>query len=156
MRNNISEEAILDNKIKLQKLEELIRFADRLFKENPQRNLDEFNHKQAVLFLIFGAVNNYVEAIYTLCRNSYPDASIVLIRSLLEVFINTRYILDTNSNKRLILFHLADAQSRATFSSEMLDFTKRYPNFGSRDNQLTNRDFLQKQLDTAQDEISNL
>ena len=79
-----------------------------------------------------------------------------MIRSLLEVFINTRYILDTNSNKRLILFHLADAQSRATFSSEMLDFTKRYPNFGSRDNQLTNRDFLQKQLDTAQDEISNL
>lgn len=154
MRNNISEETIRNNKIKLQKLEELIRFADGLLQKNPQRDLNDFNHKQSILFLTFGAVNNYTEAMLTLCRNSYPDAAIVLLRSLLEVFINIRYILDTNSDKRLILFHLEDARSRINFSTEMISFIKRYPNFISKENPLTDETFLNQEINKANEDIA--
>ena len=64
--------------------------------------LDSLSLKQELLYFNFIAVNNYSEAIYILCKDMRPYPAIVILRSIVEAFINTAYILTHNSDKRAI------------------------------------------------------
>ncbi len=133
---NEEEKKLLDN------LRQIIEFG-RQQMEGRVHNLQEAAPKQNALFMTFGVVHNYTEAIYTLCRNIRPQPAIVLLRSIFEAWVNTFYLLSTASKKRLVLFTMDDALNKITVANELLDFIKRYPLREGKDS-FTTRSDLEK------------
>lgn len=92
-------------------------------------NIDTLSLKQFLLYLNFAAVNSYSEAIYKLCLDMRPFAAIVILRSIVEAFINSGYILIHNSDKRVILFSMEDSYYRKGLSNEMITFLGKHSQF---------------------------
>lgn len=111
--------------------------------------------KESYLLTVFGAVNNYSEAIYVLCKDSRPQAAQVLLRPLVEAFINTFYLLSTRSGKRLALFAAEAAREKTRVANSMLDFLKRYPQWKNKSKLTTKKD-LSLLIKQNQQEITNI
>ncbi|HSW88909.1 MAG TPA: DUF5677 domain-containing protein [Candidatus Saccharimonadales bacterium] len=119
------------NKNKLILLAEMIDTgANEFTKEIKLTNL---TLKNTLLYLNFAAVNNYSEGIYTLCADLRPFPAIVILRSVVEAFINTGYILTHNSDKRAVLFSMEDCYYKKGLVNEVLVFLGKYPNFEKDD-----------------------
>lgn len=103
--------------------------------------LTELSLKQQLLYLNFAAVNNYSEGIYKLCADLRPFPAIVVLRSIVEAFINTGYILTHNSDKRAILFTMEDSYYRNGLVKEIIVFLNKHPKFETSD---FNRTLLKK------------
>lgn len=106
-------------------------------------DLEKSTEKQKILFKTFGAVNNYTESIYLLCKSVRPQPAIVLLRGIFEAWVNTFYLLSTRSKKRLALFYMEYIQNNIKLSNGLLDFIKKYPYQRDR-NLLTIEDNLKK------------
>lgn len=91
--------------------------------------IDNLSIKQQLLYLNFVVVNSYSEAIFKLCIDFRPLPANVILRSLVESFINTAYVLTHNSNKRALLFTLEDSFYRKGLATEVITFLKKYPQF---------------------------
>lgn len=89
--------------------------------------------KQKLLYINFAAINNYSEGIYKLCADLRPFPAIVILRSIVEAFINTAYILTHNSNKRAILFSMEESYYKKGLINEFLVFLNKYPKFEKDD-----------------------
>jgi|GEM_PF-6181746 len=83
--------------------------------------------KQRYLVLVFTAVNNYAEGIFTLCNAFRPESAMVLLRSLVEAYINTAYLLSHNSNNRLLLVYTEDCFYAKGLIGEIITFYNKYP-----------------------------
>lgn len=104
--------------------------------------------KQTLLYLNFAAVNNYSEGIYKLCSDLRPFPAIVILRSIVEAYINTGYILTHNSDKRAVLFSMEDSYYRKGLVNEVITFLDKYPKFEKDD-------FTRKNLKPALEKIDN-
>lgn len=116
----------LDKK-RLENLAEMINIGSEEFTK--KLNLDSLSLKQELLYLNFAAVNNYVEAIFKLCLDMRPHSAIVILRSIVEAFINTAYILTHNSDKRAVLFSMEDSYNRNGLANEIIIFLNKHPQF---------------------------
>ncbi len=112
---------------RLKSLAEMINMGSGWFTK--EINLDDLSHKQLILYLNFGAVNNYAEAIYVLCSDMRPFPAIVVLRSIVEAYINTAYMLTHNSDKRIVLFSMEDSYYRKGLSEEFKKFLHTYPEY---------------------------
>lgn len=112
---------------KLNALAEIINEVSNEF--TAKRIIDNLTIKQQLLYLNFVVINSYSEAIFKLCVDFRPLPANVILRSLVESFINTAYILTHNSNKRALLFTLEDSFYRKGLASEVVNFLKKYPQF---------------------------
>lgn len=88
---------------------------------------NKLSPKQRYLILIFTAVNNYSEGIFTLCNAFRPESATVLLRSLVEAYINTAYSLSHNSNNRLELLYTEDCFYSRGLIEEVVKFYNKYP-----------------------------
>lgn len=116
-----------DNLKKLEVLAEMINTGSDEFLSEIE--LDKLSLKQELLYINFAVVNSYSEAIFKLCSDLRPFPANVLLRSIIESFINTAYILTHNSDKRALLFSLDDSYYRKGLGNEIITFLKKYPKF---------------------------
>lgn len=115
-----------DDQQSLEKLALLINSVKNDFTDR-EIHLDKLNPKQTLLVAMFSAVNSYVEAIFELCKQGRTEAAIVIMRSLIEAYVNSNYILSYPSNKNLYLFAMEDSYYRRSLVDILNDFFARYP-----------------------------
>jgi hypothetical protein len=84
-------------------------------------------HLQNFLLYSFVPVHNFTEAIYCLCKDSRPHAAQSLLRSVFEAYMNTKYVKNADTEKRLALFAKDSFMARKGFAIELENFVKRYP-----------------------------
>ncbi len=89
--------------------------------------MSKLNLKQTYLLLMFGVVNSYAEAVFELCKQYRPRPTMVLLRSILEVWINSAYFLSHNSDNRLYGLMMHDSFSKLGLVEEMDVFARKYP-----------------------------
>lgn len=77
--------------------------------------------------MVFGVVNSYSEAVFNLCKDFRPGPSIVLLRPILEGWINATYFLSHNHENRLRALVMYDSFSKLGLLEEMRIFSKNYP-----------------------------
>jgi hypothetical protein len=98
---------------------------DALNEEEIQMN--SLSLKQTYLILVFGVVNSYSEAVFELCKQYRPRPAILLLRSILEAWINIAYFLSHNSDNRLLALMMHDSFSKLGLVEEMDKFASKYP-----------------------------
>jgi hypothetical protein len=91
--------------------------------------IDALSRKQFFLYLNFAAVNNYSEAVYKLCSDMRPFAASVILRSIVEAFINMGYLLSHNSDKRCVLFSMEGSYYKRSLSNEIIAFFSKHHQF---------------------------
>lgn len=91
-------------------------------------HIDSLNVKQTILYLTFAAVNSYSESIYVLIRDFRAYPASIIMRSIIEAYINTGYILSHNSDKRAYLYSLEDSYYRLGLLDSVDQYYKKYPN----------------------------
>lgn len=133
---NEKEKKLLNN------LRQIIEFGRKQM-SGQKYDLEKSTVKQKILFVTFGAVHNYTESIYLLCKSVRPQPAIVLLRGIFEAWVNTFYLLSTRSKKRLALFYMEFIQNKIKLLNGLLDFIKKYPSQRDR-NPLTVEDNLKK------------
>lgn len=136
------------DKVRLSLLAEMINTGSDEFSKKIK--LDSLNIKQELLYLNFAAVNNYAEAIFKLCLDMRPHPAIVILRSIVESFINTAYILTHNSDKRAVLFVMEDSYYRNGLANEIINFLNKHPQF---ENGRFNRKTLNEGITKTSEEI---
>ncbi len=105
-------------------LSELIDFGVSRIQGVDQNKL---GHLQSFLIFNHAVVNNYSEAIYTLCKDARPYAAFVLLRSLFEAHITSEYIKIGDSEKKLALYARDGFRTRNTINNEFDAFAQKYP-----------------------------
>lgn len=110
----------------LKELAEMVNFVkDELTKQTIYRR--ELKPKQTLVISMFAAVNSYTEAIFELCKQSRPEAAIVILRSIVEAYINSNFVLGYSNNKLLWIFAIEDSYYRKSFVQLQEEYYKRYP-----------------------------
>lgn len=110
----------------LEHLEVLVNYTKQHLTANPIYK-DKLNPKQTLVVAIFAAVNSYTEAIFELCKQGRPEAAIVILRSLIEAFINSNYVLSFPNKNNLWLFAIEDSYYRRSLVQQMQEYYSRYP-----------------------------
>jgi hypothetical protein len=85
------------------------------------------NLKQTYLILIFGVVNSYSEAVFELCKQHRPKPAMVLLRSILESWINSAFFLSHNNENRLFALMMYDSFTQLGLVNELDVFSRKYP-----------------------------
>jgi hypothetical protein len=85
--------------------------------------------KKYILFCAMAAVQSYSEAILKLMRpdNVYDKASEVLLRSLVETYINLNYIFAPNNNKNAVIFIIESEKDKIDFARKHQKLWEKYP-----------------------------
>lgn len=87
--------------------------------------------KKQILFFMMGAVQSYSEAILKLASppNSYDKAAEVLLRSLIETFINLNYIYASRSQQKAMIFMTYSAEERIDFAIKYKNLMIKHPSW---------------------------
>jgi len=110
----------------LKKIAEMIDKGANSLQAKPIK-LSKLSLKQTYLYLVFGVANSYSEAIIKLCKDFRGRPAIVLLRPILECWINIIYFLSHNSDNRLRVLIMYDSFSTLGMLEEMRVFSKKYP-----------------------------
>ncbi len=110
----------------LEHLAELVNYTKQYLTANPIYK-DKLKPKQTLVVAIFAAINSYTEAIFELCKQGRPESAMVILRSLIEAYINSNYVLSYPNNNKLWLFAIEDTYYKKSLVEQMQDFYKRYP-----------------------------
>jgi|GEM_PF-5735307 len=112
-------------------LDDILKFGDKIFNDY-LFDTDEENYKKKFIAFHFGAIHNYSEAIYILCKNKKPQAATVLLRSIFEGFVNMVYFVNTNSNRKIAKYAIEDAEKRLRVLNELKTFVAKYPKWKNK------------------------
>lgn len=104
--------------------------------------------KQNLLMAMFAPINQYTEAICELCTSRRPSPANVILRSIVEAWINSLYVLGHPNDKAGYLFAIEDSYYRRGFATEALAFYSRYPK-----QMFLPPDFLNDLLEKTEDEL---
>lgn len=94
---------------------------------NTSINRSKLSAKQDILLLTFAPVNSYAESIVVLCESFRPDAAKVILRTLVEVYINIAYLLSHNSNNRIWKFIVEESFYSFGLMDQAINFYNKYP-----------------------------
>ncbi|MCC2630725.1 MAG: hypothetical protein K0S38_534 [Candidatus Paceibacter sp.] len=141
-------------KIVLENLRVILEFGASLFpKLNVPISAETLTPKKDYALFNFGAIHNYSESIYVLCKDSRPHSAHVLLRSIFEAYVNTLYFLNTNSNLKLIKAVVEDlTDNRIKVLNGFAKLIKKYPEWENRSS-LTNYATLNDLLNHTQKTI---
>jgi len=115
-------------------------------------NSDKHSHLQNFLLFSFIPIHNYSEAILTLCKNSRPHASNVLLRSIFEAYMNIMYVKSTDTEKRLALFAKGSFKGREKLLKRFTELSILYPHLKDKyailekDNLISHKEFVDKHI----------
>lgn len=110
----------------LNELAEMVNFVkDELVKRTIYKH--KLTPKQTLVISMFAAVNSYTEAIFELCKQSRPEAAIVILRSIVEAYINSNFVLGYPNNKLLWIFAIEDSYYRKSFVQLQQEYYTRCP-----------------------------
>ncbi len=113
-------------KVLLVGLAELVDFTkDRLLDHEIRKN--KLNVKQTILLAMFAPINCYTEAVHDLAKASRPDGAKVILRSIVEGWINSMYILGHPNDKAAYLFTIEDSYYRRGIAIDTESFYSRFP-----------------------------
>ena len=115
----------------LEKMAEMVNFIKGEFTKRPIYK-HKLTPKQTLVVTMFAAVNSYTEAIFELCKQSRPEAAIVILRSLIEAWINSNYVLGHPNENLLWVFAIEDSYYRGSLVDQIKDLYKRYPKLRSK------------------------
>jgi hypothetical protein len=111
----------------IENIEVLLDFANQTMSRVPLRYREE-RLKKIYVYLAFGDIFTKCSALTTLLRESKTIACNVVLRSLVELFINIEYVLADRSNVNLIQFYIEDNNERIRLANKTIDFLIRNPN----------------------------
>ncbi len=115
-----------ENQKILNTLAELINYTkEELVKKTIVKS--ELSPKQYYVLSAFAAINSYTEAIFELCKQSRPDAAIVILRSISETWINSHYILGSPNNNPLYHYVIEGSYYKVTVVNELQSVYSKYP-----------------------------
>jgi len=94
-----------------------------------QLRMDRMRLKKQLLYLHMGAIHSFSEAILRLIgsRPIYDKAAEVLMRSLIELYINLSFILAGKNQKNAFIFIVDSIQDRLDFAQKHRSFWKNHP-----------------------------
>lgn len=115
-----------EDRDRLMKYRDMVDYGSTLLADTTMLK-NRLSPKQRYLMLVFTAANNYAEGIFTLCNAFRPESAVVLLRSLVEAYINTAYLLSHNSNNRLMLIYTEDCFYSKGLIEEVIRFYNKYP-----------------------------
>ncbi len=95
--------------------------------DNKKIYVSQLTLKQIYLLQNFGVIHSYGEAVFELCSQFRPKPALVLLRAMLEVWINMGYFLSHNSNNRLFALIMHDSFEKLGHVEEMEKFSNKYP-----------------------------
>jgi len=130
----------------LEQLRILLEFGSEIFIKYLQTSIGDGNYKKSFISFYFGAIHNYTESIYILCKNSRPHSATVLMRSVFEAFINVLYLTNTNSNLKIAKYTISDFEERIKVINQFKRFVAKYPDWENK-YQMTNLKNLDSLID---------
>ncbi len=94
-----------------------------------QLRMDKMRLKKQLLYLHMGAIHSFSEAILRLIetRPIYDKAAEVLMRSLIELYINLSFILAGKNQRNAFIFVVDSIQDRLDFAQKHKTFWKSHP-----------------------------
>lgn len=119
---------------------ELLEFGAKIFENHLKIDTNSRDFKKNFISFYFGAIHNYSESIYVLCKDSRPHAATVILRSVLEAFINVIYLMNTNSNLKIAKFAISDFEERIKVLKQFKVFVAKFPKWEGKDNLTTTKD----------------
>lgn len=124
----------------LEQFRQLLEFGAVIFKEHLNVDTNSKDFKKNFISFYFGAIHNYSESIYVLCKESRPHAATVISRSVLEAFINVIYLMNTNSNLKIAKFAISDFEERIKVLKQFKAFIVKFPKWEGKSNLTTTKD----------------
>lgn len=107
----------------LNNLDNLLSFGNALV-TSKRVNQGKIRAKKILLFSMFGIVQRISDGILCLLRQSRIGSAEILLRTILETYINLRYIYAVNNQKNAIKFLLEDTYENIEYGNRMIDFIK--------------------------------
>lgn len=111
----------------LEQFRGLLEFGADIFEKYLQLDTGSRDFKKNFISFYFGAIHNYSESVYVLCKDSRPQAATVISRSILEAFINVIYLMNTNSNLKIAKFAISDFDERIKVLKQFKAFIVKFP-----------------------------
>jgi hypothetical protein len=109
-------------RVLLRRLDELWTWSDTVLSNRP---IPDGDIRHVMLFRLTGAVHRLIRAILAQVRGGSVDALEGRIRTILEAYINTQYILADESGMRAYAFLVDDIRSRKKLCSWMIPIFKK-------------------------------
>lgn len=120
-------------KLILSYLRDSLKFGERIFNDYLfNQSTNKKDYKREFIIFHFGAIHNYSDSIYILCKNSKPHSAIVLLRSILEAFINMVYFVNTNSNLKIAKYAIDDLKNNGRTLKQFKNFIAKYPTYKNK------------------------
>ncbi len=138
-----------ENKELLKHYKELLDFGDQFLKPR-YCVIVRGEFKKNYLKFTFNAVHNYNLSIYTLCKAGFANASMGLLRSILESYFNMNYALSSSTNKRLALYAIDDYKNLLKVVNGSLDLIRRIPSLKNKDILLNEKNLLNHKATISQ------
>ena len=92
-------------------------------------NVKKVRFKKQLLYLHMGAIHSFSEAILKLIetRPIYDKAAEVIMRSIIELYINISFIYAGRNQKNAFIFLIDSTQDKIDFACKHREFWKKYP-----------------------------
>ena len=85
--------------------------------------------RKTVLFMMTGVVQSYSGAVLSLLKNGQTNGAEVLLRPIVETFINLNYIFIYGSEKNALRFIFEDEYDRRKLGNKIKKFLEKYPTY---------------------------
>jgi len=117
---------------------------------------DKVRLKKQILYFMMCAAQSYSESILRLVSppRIYDKSAEVLMRSLVELFINLNYINSGRSQKNALIFIADSINERIDFANKYQKFMRKYPNWRIPFGNITKPDDWDKFIQEKQQEIT--
>lgn len=112
----------------LKELEELLEFGFTKI-SGIEVHLLKMRLKKGLVYFMTGAVHSYSDAILRLIREGKTAAANVILRSLIESYINLNYILLGRSELNALRFIIEDSVNRRKLGKDIKSFLEKNPSF---------------------------
>lgn len=115
-------------------LNEILEFGFDVISSNTFKM--DMKPKKSILLSMMGAVHSYASGILCLLREARTDAAEVLLRSLVESFINLNYVYLDRKQQNAIKFLMSDEYDRKALGKRIANYLKNNPDTKSESKEL--------------------
>lgn len=85
--------------------------------------------RKTILFMMTGVIQSYSGSVLTLLKNGQTNGAEVLLRPMVETFINLNYIFTGRSIENTIRFIADDEYDRRRLGKKVKEFLEKYPGY---------------------------
>jgi len=89
----------------------------------------EMRSRKTILFMMTGVIQSYSGSVVTLLKNAQTNGAEVLLRPMVETFINLNYIFTGKSEENTLRFIADDEYDRRKLGNKVKGFLEKYPGY---------------------------